>query len=220
MKTQTDVFRGRDFWIEENRRYSQPHFRLEKCARIVNALSRGKECDLLDVGCGPATLVRLLRKNVNYHGIDIAIHAPAPNLIEADFIENQIGFKGKSFDIIIAAGLFEYLGDLQDCKLLEIAHILKPHGTFIASYTNFDHIHAFRYPPYNNIMSLEDFKNSLGSVFRIERYFPVSHNWMASDPRRKWLKEVQMPLNLNIPVLSRWFGVGFFFICSKAESCV
>jgi predicted TPR repeat methyltransferase len=148
MKTQTDVFWGRDFWTEENLRYSQPHFRLEKCARIVNTLSRGKECDLLDVGCGPATLARLLRKNINYHGIDIAIHTPASNLIEADLVENEIAFKGKSFDIIVAAGFFEYLGDLQDCKLLEIAHILKQHGTFIAS------CHQFRPHPCIPLSSL------------------------------------------------------------------
>lgn len=41
----------RDFWSKENLKFAQPHFRLEKAARIVNKVAQGKECDLLDVGC-------------------------------------------------------------------------------------------------------------------------------------------------------------------------
>ena len=44
----------------------------------------------------------LLRPNIQYHGIDIAIHDPAPNLIEADFLEVPIQFGDKHFDIILA----------------------------------------------------------------------------------------------------------------------
>ena len=89
----------RDFWIKENETSVQPHFRLEKSARIINEISRGRECDLLDIGCGPATLMRLLRENVHYHGIDIAIHNPAPNLVQTDFLENPIRFRDQHFDI-------------------------------------------------------------------------------------------------------------------------
>ena len=74
-----------------------PHFRMEKAARILNSISRNKQCDLLDIGCGPATLRQLLRSNINYHGIDIAIHNPAPNLIQADFLETPIKFYDKNF---------------------------------------------------------------------------------------------------------------------------
>lgn len=42
----------RDFWSQENLKYARPHFRLEKAARIINGLSRGRERSLLDVGCG------------------------------------------------------------------------------------------------------------------------------------------------------------------------
>ena len=46
----------RDFWAEENLKYSQPHFRLEKAARIINRIARDREISLLDIGCGPRQL--------------------------------------------------------------------------------------------------------------------------------------------------------------------
>ena len=49
----------RDFWIKENQKHVPAHYRLQKAARIVNDIARGRGCDLLDVGCGPATLGRL-----------------------------------------------------------------------------------------------------------------------------------------------------------------
>ena len=46
----------RDFWVDENLRYAEPHFGMRKVAREVRRIARGRECDLLDVGCGPGTL--------------------------------------------------------------------------------------------------------------------------------------------------------------------
>src|SRR5262245_17931595 len=83
----------RDFWETENLKLDKPHFRLRKVARVISKLARGRECDLLDVGCGTAALGRLMPPNVRYHGIDIAIQEPAPNLLEADIIESPIGFQ-------------------------------------------------------------------------------------------------------------------------------
>ena len=42
----------RDFWGKENLKFIEPHFRLEKSARIIDNIARGRDCDLLDVGCG------------------------------------------------------------------------------------------------------------------------------------------------------------------------
>ena len=62
----------------------------------------------------------LLRSNIEYYGIDIAIHDPAPNLIEADLPNTPIRFDGKRFDIVIAQGFFEYIGTFQARKFAEI----------------------------------------------------------------------------------------------------
>src|SRR5215831_8032246 len=89
----------REFWSKENLKFSHPWYRMEKCARLIDRLAQGRECTLLDVGCGPAALMQLLPSNVEYYGIDIAIQDPAPNLIEADILEAPIKFDDKRFDI-------------------------------------------------------------------------------------------------------------------------
>jgi SAM-dependent methyltransferase len=209
-----EKFYKRDFWIKENQKHVPAHYRLQKCARIVNGIAQGNECDLLDVGCGPATLGRFLDKNIHYYGIDIAIHDPAPNLIESDFVENPIGFAGRRFDIVVAQGVFEYVGAFQDQKFGEIADLLKDGGTFVLSYTNFGHQNKRIYEPFNNVQSFDELRQGLARHFVIERYFPTSHNWSGGQPVRKLLKAVNMRVNTNVPVLSPRLAVEYFFICS------
>jgi len=203
----------RDFWGEENLKFVRPHFRLEKSARIINKVARGEECDLLDVGCGPGTLMRLLDGNIHYHGIDIAIHEPAPNLIEADLLNGPIRFGDKQFDIVVAQGIFEYLGEFQAAKFAEIRQLLRPDGRFIVTYVNFGHRKKQIYGPYSNVQPLADFRESLARYFRIDRSFPIAHNWKHGFPQRRWLQAVQMPVNPNIPVVSPLLAPEYFFIC-------
>jgi SAM-dependent methyltransferase len=214
----SEKYRKEDFWSAENLKYAQPHFRLEKVARIVNRISRGKECDLLDVGCGPATLMRLLGKNLHYYGIDIAIHHPAPNLLQADFLETPIKFGDRKFDIIVAQGVFEYIGKFQADKFSDISRLLKTNGTFLASYVNFNHLHRSIYAPYNNVQLFDDFRTSLSRYFRIDRIFPTSHHWRHEEPNRRILKAIQMHVNVDIPWISRMFAIEYFFLCSPLKS--
>jgi SAM-dependent methyltransferase len=207
----------RDFWSRENLNYAQPHFRLEKAARVVNRMAGGKRCDLLDVGCGPATLGRLVDENISYHGIDIAIHEPAPYLVEADFLETPISFRGRKFDIVVAQGIFEYVGTFLAGKLAEISDLLADGGKFLASYVNFHHRQPLIYDPYSNVQPLRDFRGSLASQFRVHRYFATSHNWKHSEPSRVLLRAMQMPLRLNVPLVSRVLAVEYFFICSSKK---
>jgi SAM-dependent methyltransferase len=208
----------RDFWSAEHAKFVQPHFRLEKCARIINRIARGKGCDLLDVGCGPATLSQLLDQNIRYYGIDLAINIPAPNLIEADFLESPIKFNDRDFDIVVAQGVFEYLGDVQSRKFSEIRDMLREGGVFIVSYTNFGHRRAQIDEPYSNIRSFDDFRQSLEDFFRIDKFFPASHNWHHGQPNRQFMKTVQKHLNMNIPLVSPVLAVEYFFICSRRRS--
>lgn len=204
----------KDFWSEANLVFSQPHYRLEKAARIINKLAQGKECTLLDVGCGPATLMRLLTPNVTYHGIDIAIKDPAPNLIEADLLKSPIGFGDKRFDIVLAQGVFEYMGDLQSQKFAEIAQILAENGKFIVSYWNYGHRNRQIYFAHSNIRPVDDFQRDLARYFSIDRFFPASHNWYHGSPSLKLNKALNMHINMQIPIISSIFAVEYFFICS------
>ena len=214
MQLVSDTFHNRDFWIHQNLEYAKPHFRLEKVARILNQLAPAKKSNLLDVGCGPATLMHLLRKDIHYHGIDLAIHKPAPYLMETDFLKAPIGFGGQHFDIVLAQGVFEYAGRFQSQKFAEIKQILKDDGRFIVSYVNFGHLHKYVSNLYNNIQSIEAFRASLEQFFRVESFFPTSHNWHHHEPSRTITKAAQMRLKLKLPVISRLFAVEYLFICS------
>jgi SAM-dependent methyltransferase len=204
----------KDFWSEENLKFAKPGFRLLKSARIVNKIAGDGECDLLDVGCGPAALMHFVRANISYYGIDIAIQEPAANLIEADLLESPIEFKGRKFDIVLAQGVFEYMGEFQEQKFAEVSKLLKKGGKFVVSYVNFGHRDREIYWPYSNVQSLSAFKESVTRYFNIDRSFPTSHNWAHSEPNRKFLKNTQLYINLNVPFISPKLAVEYFFICS------
>lgn len=212
------LYYQRDFWSQENLKYVEPHFRLEKSSHLANRAAAGRTCDLLDVGCGPATLRHLLDENISYYGMDIAIHDSVPYLLQTDFLQNPIAFDNRQFDIVLAQGVFEYAGALQSQKFAEIKDILTKDGTFIVSYVNFDHLNILRYHVYNNMQPFDDFKASLSQVFRINRIIPTSHHWHHREPNRRIMKDLQLHMNLNIPVLSRMFAIEYFFICSPLPS--
>ena len=206
----------KDFWREENLKYSRPHYRMEKVSRLVNKLARGQQRTLLDVGCGPATLRSLLEPNIKYHGVDIAIREPAPDLIEADLIEAPIQFDGQRFDIVLAQGFFEYVGNFQSQKFAEIAQLLNDDGIFVVSYVNFDHRQRDVYWPYSNVQPFNEFRRSLSEHFRIRRFFPTSYNWnhWEPNPHRKLLRAANMHINVNIPIIAPVLAVEYFLICS------
>jgi SAM-dependent methyltransferase len=207
---------GRDFWIEFGRTYSKPHYRLEKSARIINRLARNRgRCTLLDIGCGPATLQHLLASNITYYGIDMAIQEPAPNLVESDFLKTPIRFEDMKFDIISVQGVFEYLGGHQAQKLAEIAGLFNQDGVALLTYVNFGHRKPDICEPYSNVQSINDFSNNVNQHLSVKKLFPTSYNWNHWEPGRALLRAANMPLQVNIPLLSRPLAVEYFFICSS-----
>jgi SAM-dependent methyltransferase len=204
-----------DFWIEENQKHVPAHYRLQKSAQIINAIAGRDERKLLDVGCGPATLMRLVRPNIHYYGIDIAIHDPAPNLMQADILDKPIKFADQKFDIVSALGLFEYVGSAQDLKFSEIAQLLTKGGKFVLTYTNFGHRDKRIFEAFSNVQPFGDFRRSLARHFSIDRCFPTSYNWHGGQPTRTLLKTVNMPVRANIPLVGHKLAVEYFFICSR-----
>ncbi|HTR95735.1 MAG TPA: methyltransferase domain-containing protein [Trebonia sp.] len=208
----------KDFWSTENLKYEAPHFRMRKVARVVSRLAGSREWDLLDVGCGPGTLQRLMPPNVHYHGIDISIPVPADNLLEEDILQAPIDFRGLRFDVVVAQGMFEYVGEYQSQKFAEIASLLKRKGKFVLTYQNFDHRQREVYWPYSNVRRGADFRADLSRFFRIERSFPVSHNWHHSQPRRPLLQASQAHVNLSLPVISPMLAVDYLYVCAPVRS--
>lgn len=214
----TAKYRKREFWIEENQKHIPAHYRLQKLARIITKIAGGRKTDLLDVGCGPATLMKLLPDNISYYGIDIAIHNAASNLLEADIVETPIRFDNKKFQIVVAQGLFEYLGDAQSSKFADVAGILDGGGVFLVTFTNFGHRNAQAYEVFNNIQSVQDFRRSLAAHFRVARSFPISHTWRGGQPTRALVKSANMHMHVNIPHVSPRLAVEYGFLCSRADA--
>jgi SAM-dependent methyltransferase len=208
------VLYKKDFWRTENLNYSTPHRRMKKVARTVNSLAREKDRTLLDVGCGPATLASLLRPNIHYYGVDIAIQEPGANLLEADLTENRIAFGDRRFDIVVAQGFFEYVSDLQSEKLAEIADLLAEGGTFITSYVNFGHRDPYIYKPYSNVQPFAVFRASVAEHFTVRRVLPTSYNWRHHESRRKIVTALGLHTDLNIPVLAPALAVQYILVCT------
>ena len=210
----------REFWAGESPKFSVPHYRLNKSARLINAIAGSEARTLLDIGCGPATLRRLLRPNIRYHGIDIAVPNPAPYLLETDLLEQPVAFCGRRFDIVVALGVFEYLGDVQDQKFAEIAALLNDGGTFLVSYTNFGHRRSQVYSAVSNVQPIECFQRGLQAHFEVVRVMPASHNWSHSQPRRMSSRAINWVMAGNIPVVSPLLAVEYFFVCSGRRRVV
>jgi predicted TPR repeat methyltransferase len=206
-------YHKRDFWAAENLKYQEPHFRMRKVARVIRQVAGTRQADLLDVGCGPGTLASLLPAGVRYHGIDIAIASPAPHLLEADIVTAPIAFGGQLFDIVVAQGLFEYLGDVQSRKLAEIAGLLADGGTFVCTYQNFAHRRKSLYWPYSNVQHPEDFRRDVEQHFRIERVFPTAYNWNHSHPNRPLIRLPQERLSVNLPLIGHSLAVDYCYVC-------
>lgn len=204
----------KDFWSEENLKYSEPHFRMRKVGHLIGRLARGRESTLLDVGCGPAALAGLMPSNVRYYGIDISIPEPAQNLLEVDITQEPIGFRDLKFDFVVAQGIFEYLGEYQSNKLAEIAMVLKADGKLVLTYQNFDHRQRQIYWPYSNVQRPADFCRDLSNFFKIDRRFAGSHNWNHSHPRRRLISEPQKHVNVYVPVISPKLAVDYIYVCS------
>jgi SAM-dependent methyltransferase len=215
MTQAVENFRDRDYWIVENALYAEPSFRLKKCASVINELAGDRECTLLDVGCGPAALRPLLKPNVHYHGIDIAIHQNVPYLMECDIAKQTIAWENKRFDFVVALGFFEYMGHQQKLNFEEIRNILKDDGKFMISYINFRHFRRKVWPNYNNVQSFGEMKKGLEQVFHVDKTFPASHNWRQKQPGKRSLTGLQMKVNFHIPVVSRMAAVEYFFLSSR-----
>lgn len=214
----TSRYRDRDFWSIENLKFVEPHYRLRKSGRLIERLAGGRRCRLLDIGCGVGTLMTLLPPNIEYTGIDIAIHAPNDHLVELDFVGNPLRLEARQFDIVVAQGVFEYMGAVYPAKLEEISELMADNGSLVASYTNFHHRKPHVYSIYNNVQELEGFRRNIEKFFRIERSIPASYNWNHSQPQRKFVQSINRAICWNIPVVGRKLVVDYFFVCSKRSA--
>jgi len=117
---------GADGW---RRRLVDAHLRLPAGARV------------LDIGCGPGTMLRFLPAGVRYVGFDMnpryieyarSRHAGRGEFYAARVSAAQIAADG--FDVVMAHAILHHLGDAEAAALVDIAwHQLKPGGFLLTS---------------------------------------------------------------------------------------
>ncbi|MDR2945325.1 MAG: class I SAM-dependent methyltransferase [Candidatus Adiutrix sp.] len=111
---------------------------------VSDSLKIASGCKILDIGCGPATVVERLPDSVEYCGFD-----PSEQYIETARLryggrplhsfqvqgidEADLGEKNGYFDLVMALGVVHHLNDEQAAKLFKLAEVaLKPGGQFFS----------------------------------------------------------------------------------------
>lgn len=140
--------------------------RREKTLAVIPEAKEGKKA--LDIGCGPGIMAEgLLEKNYSVACVDAA--PSMINLVKEKFSSNpkitagtgdvnELNFPDNSFDLIIAMGLLEYLGD-QEKALQEIKRVAKTGGQIIITFPNktspcriFNRSAAFLTKPFSKVL--------------------------------------------------------------------
>lgn len=128
-------------------RYPFFEVRLDLMLDMVKHLPRGK---LLDAGCGGgAVLINFINAGWDGYGVDGAnnmIALAKENMLAAGKDGNRISrslvtdlsqFKNGSFDIVVSAGVMEYLTPQEDAvAFAEVRRVLKPGGHFLVENIN------------------------------------------------------------------------------------
>lgn len=152
-------------WAGEVAAYDVAHRRLRQVAALVAA---SKARTVLDVGCGPGALARLL-PGVRYTGIDfVAASDPAFEFFECDFNRSPLPSGIGPFDAVVCSGLLEYILDVP--AFLESLRPLIC-GRLIATYFNMNHVSRIAalargktfpvHPTWKNFYSPRDFRKLL-----------------------------------------------------------
>jgi len=128
----------------------------QRLAQLIADIAKDRSTPvrLLDLGCGPGSLVPALRErsdlNLDYVGVDLVpamIHYARRKYPDEQFEVGDmeaLDFPDNSFDIVLCSGVLHHLAELEP-SMREIKRVLKPRAHFIAREPNEDNF-AARYP--------------------------------------------------------------------------
>lgn len=92
---------------------------------------------VLDLGCGPGARRDLTGAGFRYVGLDVALTAGVQVVGRAE----SLPFGAESFDLVVAASSFEHFPDPW-AAAAEVARVLRPGGTLVASVSFLEPYHA------------------------------------------------------------------------------
>lgn len=132
------------YWENETQKYQEPHLRLKRLTGEINRLPLAAGA-VLDLGCGPGTLGRLIdRSRFKYFGVDVFKQELATGVygqfdLDHDTWE-QFPFR-RRFDVVVISGVLEYLSPVRIKELLQFIRqtLAAPETAIIVTYTNFEH---------------------------------------------------------------------------------
>lgn len=155
---------------------------------------------VLDVGCGPGILINEIieDKKCEYFGIDISekmikkaedkhkVDKPKKNIHFRVGNAEKLDFPDKSFDVVIALGLLEYLDNPKDA-FKEINRVLKDDGELIVSFCN-------RRSIYN--ISYKYFGTPIKYVYhKIKKTPYIYHKMYTEKDARKLVKDLNLVID-------------------------
>ena len=120
------------------------HFFRARMDEISKLIPRNNQGKLLDSGCGTGDSVQIAReKGYSFHGIDISqkmvdvckkrFAGPGTSFQKANI--EELGFGEGEFDVIISAGVLEYVND-DALASRELHRVLRRNGLLITTFPN------------------------------------------------------------------------------------
>lgn len=130
------------YWNVRGPEFDTVHPRLQLIGRLIGELPGVRT--MLDVGCGPAAMRRVVPPGIEYFGIDIAsdviagLDDPAHfQVVNLDTVDGC--FDDRRFDLVVCSGVFEYINDRERFMRL-LRRKAAPGGHLILSFTNHQHL--------------------------------------------------------------------------------
>jgi len=196
------------YWNKRIWNFDQLHPRLFLIRNLIDTILKPGS-QLLDVGCGAATLRRILQHDIEYFGVDIAsdviesFHDPV-HFEAIDFNLNPECFSGRKFDIVVCSGVFEYVQ--QPDRFIEfLGQKLADTGHLILTCTNRQHHLSVRKwlrggfddnpDPHSNLLTIPQTMHLLAAYgFKILRHIAITNKGKRQLPVLH--RFYQFPFNL------------------------
>jgi SAM-dependent methyltransferase len=129
--------------------YTGVHTGLDARHEIVAAVVAAEPRRLLEVGCGWGELAEWLARETGAAVVAVDLSPRMVDLARARGIDARVGdvqalpFDDDGFDCVVAAWMLYHVPDL-DGGVAEIARVLRPGGTLVASTNSIYHLHELR----------------------------------------------------------------------------
>ncbi len=155
---------------------------LQKKAKLI-LQQHGEVGSLLDVGAGTGDFLKVAKeKGWQVHGMEPNKNAAKLALEKGIDLKASLNdFEGKQFDVITLWHVLEHIPNLEE-TILELAALVKPHGTLIIAVPNFKSFDARHYgefwaaydvPRHLWHFSKESMKNLFAENFHLKKIEPM-----------------------------------------------